>query len=104
MLTQIYEITSPTEARSLSLIGVDHVGVLVGDGRFPREQPLSAATEIAATILPPSKLSALFLCSDLELIVQWATELRPAILHLGAAAELVSARDVTELKQRLPGS
>jgi len=71
VLTQIYEITSPTEARSLSLIGVDHVGVLVGDGRFPREQPLSAATEIAATILPPSKLSALFLYSDLELIVQW---------------------------------
>ena len=32
-----------------------------------------------------------------------AAELRPAILHLGAAAELVSARDVIELKRRLPG-
>ena len=41
MLTQIYEISSPDEGRGVSEIGIDHVGVLVGDGEFPREQPLS---------------------------------------------------------------
>jgi phosphoribosylanthranilate isomerase len=36
MLTQIYEISSPDEARGVSEIGIDHVGILVGDGEFPR--------------------------------------------------------------------
>jgi phosphoribosylanthranilate isomerase len=32
MLTQIYEIATPAEAEAISAIGVDHIGVLVGDG------------------------------------------------------------------------
>ena len=36
MLTQVYEISTIEEAAAISAIGVDHVGVLVGDGRFPR--------------------------------------------------------------------
>ena len=32
MLTQIYEIAPPAEAEAISAIGVDHIGVLVGDG------------------------------------------------------------------------
>ena len=43
VLTQIYEVSDPVEASAISRIGVDHVGVLVGDGQFPREQPLGAA-------------------------------------------------------------
>ena len=39
MLVQVYEITSPDEARALAQLGEDHIGVLVGDGSFPREQP-----------------------------------------------------------------
>lgn len=42
MLTQIYEISTPEEARAISAIGVDHIGVLVGNGEFPgsnRSQP-----------------------------------------------------------------
>jgi len=35
MLIQLYEITRPEEASALSARGVDHVGVLVGDGTFP---------------------------------------------------------------------
>jgi len=37
MLVQIYEVQTPEEARSLASLGVDHIGVLVGDGAFPRE-------------------------------------------------------------------
>jgi len=61
MLTQIYETSSPNEARAISEIGIDHVGVLIGDGEFPREQPLTPAAEIAASITSPAKLSTLFL-------------------------------------------
>jgi phosphoribosylanthranilate isomerase len=38
MIVQIYEVTTPAEARALSVIGVDHIGVLVGGGSFPRQQ------------------------------------------------------------------
>lgn len=37
-LVQIYEVTSPPEASALAELGVDHIGVLVGKGIFPREQ------------------------------------------------------------------
>ena len=38
MLTQIYEISSPDEARAVSEIEINHVGVPVGDGEFARVQ------------------------------------------------------------------
>jgi phosphoribosylanthranilate isomerase len=103
MLTQIYEISTPEEASALSAIGVDHIGVLVGDGQFPRELPISAASKIGAAIVPPSKFSALFLTCDLSLIASWTRELDPAIVHLGASAELLSPQDVASLKRMLPG-
>ncbi|MGE0260188.1 MAG: phosphoribosylanthranilate isomerase [Alphaproteobacteria bacterium] len=104
MLTQIYEVSTPGEARAISAVGVAHVGILVGDGAFPRELPLAAAEEIAAAVLPPAKVSALFLTADVSLIEQWATFLAPSIVHLGAAPELLSPDRVAGLKHKLPGS
>ena len=103
MLTQVYEISTAEEALAISAIGIDHIGVLVGDGRFPRELDLATASEIGAAIVPPSKFSALFLASDISLIASWARELNPAIVHLGASAELLSPKDVASLKRMLPG-
>lgn len=104
MLTQIYEVSTPEEARLISAIGVDHIGILVGRGEFPRELPVGAAAAVAAAIVPPAKVSALFLTADLILIETWARVLRPAILHLGAAPELLSPSGVAALKERLPGA
>ena len=57
MLTQIYEITTPEEARSICAIGIDHIGILIGNGEFPRELPLEMAATIAAAVasrcMPP---------------------------------------------------
>jgi phosphoribosylanthranilate isomerase len=103
MLTQIYEITSAAEAAAIAAMGVDHIGVLVGDGSFPREQSPSAALAIAAAMAPPAKLSALFLSADIAFIVRTARALRPAILHLGAAPELVRPEHAAALQQQLPG-
>jgi phosphoribosylanthranilate isomerase len=103
MLTQIYEVSTVEEAAAISAIGVDHIGVLVGDGRFPRELPIAAASDIGAAIIPPSKFSALFLNHDISLIAAWARELKPSIVHLGASAELLSPNDVALLKGVLPG-
>jgi len=103
MLTQIYEVSSPAEASRIAAIGISHIGVLVGDGRFPREQPLAMAKRIAAAVAPPSKLSLLFLNDDVALIETWASQLKAPIVHLGAAPDLLPPRRVAELKRRLPG-
>lgn len=103
MLTQIYEISTPEEARAISEIRVDHIGVLVGKGEFPRERSVQGAKNVAHGVLPGSKFSALFLTADVALIEIWARELRPDILHLGAAPELLSPEQTVNLKQNLPG-
>jgi phosphoribosylanthranilate isomerase len=50
MLTQINEISTPSEAAALSELGVDHIGILVGDGTFPRELSLSSNAWPVATM------------------------------------------------------
>lgn len=102
MLTQIYEVGTPEEARAIAAIGVDHIGILVGDGEFPREQPVAAARRIAAAARP-AKVSALFLTADTAQIPRAAEALRPDILHLGAAPELLGPNAVAMLKRDLPG-
>ena len=103
MLTQIYEISTPEEATSLVTIGIDHIGVLIGAGEFPRELSLAVAKTVAAAIVPPARFCALFLTADLNLIEAWAKELAPDIIHLGAAPELVSPKDTAALRAKFPG-
>jgi phosphoribosylanthranilate isomerase len=102
MLTQIYEVSTPAEAAAISAMGVDHIGVLIGDGRFPREQPVVAAGQIAAAIGAPSRLAALFLTEDVSWIEKAARLLQAPIVHLGAASDLLPPPRVAELKRRLP--
>jgi phosphoribosylanthranilate isomerase len=102
MLTQIYEISTPADARAVSSLGIDHVGILVGDGEFPRELPLAAAKNVAQGISSPSQFCALFLTANVAAIEAWARELNPSIVHLGASADRLSPADVTDLKNRLP--
>jgi phosphoribosylanthranilate isomerase len=101
MIVQIYETSTPEEARALGEIGVDHIGLLVGDGSFPREHSINQAREILSAVPPWSKGSVLILTSDCSLIEQIARELRPSILHLGAATDLLSAPAVAALKREL---
>jgi hypothetical protein len=46
MIVQIYEVADRAEAVALAALGVDHVGVLVGSGQFPRELAPAAARVI----------------------------------------------------------
>jgi len=87
MIVQIYEVTTPSEARALGAMGVDHIGVLVGDGSFPREQTIEKAREIFAAIPAGAKVSALLLSHDLDLIVRITAAPLPDILHFGAAPQ-----------------
>ncbi|MGB8399686.1 phosphoribosylanthranilate isomerase [Bradyrhizobium sp.] len=102
MLTQIYEVSTPSEADAISGLGIDHVGVLVGNGAFPRERSAREAAAILTAIRASSKSLALFLSDDLALIEQMARELGPAIIHLGAATELLWPAHVANLRKALP--
>jgi phosphoribosylanthranilate isomerase len=100
MLVQIYEISSPEEARALGDLGVDHIGVLVGDGSFPRELFIDRARLIFSAIPPTSKSSALVLSSDVRLIEYVISEVKPLILHLGASTDLPTPSTVQDLKKQ----
>src|ERR1051325_2277346 len=102
MLIQIYEITTPEEARALSDMGVDHIGVLVGDGAFPREQSLDRARGIFAGVHASAKKCALSLSADLNEISAIADALKPDILHLGCAPQLLNPVHVQRLKSQHP--
>ena len=102
MIVQIYEVTSIAEARALSAMGVDHIGVLVGDGSFPREQTIETAREIFAALPAKSKASALSLSHDVDLVVRLTAALQPDILHLGAPAQHFSPAELRTLKAEFP--
>jgi phosphoribosylanthranilate isomerase len=99
-LQKIYEITTPEEAMALARLGVDHIGVLVGDGTFPRELPVETARTILSAIPLPSRGSALCLSADLDLIAQIVFSISPSILHLGASTTLLRPEHVAKLKKR----
>src|SRR5260370_14888915 len=102
MLTQIYEVSTSSEADALAGLGIDHVGVLVGNGAFPRERSARQASAIIAATRAPSNSSALFLSADIALIEQIARELKPTIIHLGASTELLRPEHVIDLRKMLP--
>jgi|SRR5688572_16374429 len=102
MIVQIYEISSATEAQEVAACGVDHIGVLVGDGRFPREIKIASAKTILAAIQALAKKVVLTLSDDLSAIENIATQLQPDIVHLGSLMEAITPGDVLELKKKIP--
>ena len=104
MLVQIFEVQTPEEALALARLGVDHVGVLVGDGRFPRELPPARAKAIFAVVPSGAKRVALSLSEDLEEVVQIIVETRPDIVQIQAAIEDFSVAMTRALKARVPGT
>ena len=66
MLVQIYEVRTPEEAAALVRLGVDHIGVLIGEGAFPRELSAERATEIFAAVPAGKRCVALSLSAELD--------------------------------------
>jgi phosphoribosylanthranilate isomerase len=102
MIAQIYEVQSPEEAVALARLGVDHIGVLVGDGAFPRELAADRASAIFAAIASGAKRVALSLSADPGEIARVIDQTRPDIIHVGAAVELFSVGDTRALKAASP--
>ena len=102
VLVQIFEVQTPEEAQALARLGVDHIGVLVGDGRFPRELPLAQAKAIFAAVPLGAKRVALALSEEPEEVVRVIAETQPDILQIQAAIDVFSVAMTRALKDRVP--
>jgi phosphoribosylanthranilate isomerase len=102
MLVQIYEVQNPEEAKALARLGVDHIGVLVGNGAFPRELPPARALGIFAAVPSGTRRVALSLSADANEAARLSAAIQPGIIHIGAALELFSAADARALKSQFP--
>jgi phosphoribosylanthranilate isomerase len=101
MIVQIYETQHASEARELETVGVDHIGVLVGQGRYARELRPAQARGIFQAITRARRV-ALSLADDLEEVSEVVAQTMPNILHLGTVPEALGPEAVVTLKIRFP--
>jgi phosphoribosylanthranilate isomerase len=102
MLVQIFEVQTPEEAAALIRLGVDHIGVLVGDGAFPRELSITQTKAIFAAVPAGHKRVALSLSADLEQVTRIVEETKPDIVQVQAEIEDFPAAMTRVLKTRFP--
>lgn len=102
MIVQIYEVTSLVEAKELAQLEVDHIGVLVGKGKFPRELNFNQAKRIFDSLGKESKKVALCITSDLKEIIKVVEKTNPDILHLCALPKDLHPAEVKKIKQKFP--
>jgi phosphoribosylanthranilate isomerase len=102
MIVQIYEVATPEEAVAVAQAGVDHVGVLVGPGDFPRELSCAQARSIFAALPAGAKKLALSLSGEARELERVARDAAPDILHVGAALDRISPQQTRALKQSFP--
>jgi phosphoribosylanthranilate isomerase len=102
MLVQIYEVQSAQEAVALARLGVDHIGVLVGNGAFPRELPPDQARAIFAAVPRHNKRVALSLSPEFAEVLRVTEEARPDIIQVQAAPEDLPPAALRQLKALMP--
>jgi phosphoribosylanthranilate isomerase len=101
MIVQIYETQDASEAQALEAVGVDHIGVLVGQGRYARELRPAQARGIFQGVIKARRV-ALSLSDDLEDVSEVVAQTAPDIVHLGTVPEALGPEAVVTLKARFP--
>lgn len=102
MIVQIYEVTNPIEAKIPAELGVDHIGVLVGKGEYPRELSPEDTRLVFESLPKKAKRVALSLSHNLEIISEIVIEAEPDILHLGTVPESLFPDNVKKIKKEFP--
>jgi phosphoribosylanthranilate isomerase len=102
MLVQIYEVRTPEEAVALARLGVDHVGVLVGNGAFARELTPAQARAVFLAVPAGTQRVALSLSPQLREVARVVEQTGPDVIHIAAAVELFSAEHTRALKTAFP--
>ena len=105
MKIQIYSHKTPDDALSSAELGVDFVGVAVGErGRLQAEVSFSNCRDIFAAIPGNSFASrvALTVANDLDEILETIRMVSPDIIHLSGAIDAMSVEKVAELRTATP--
>jgi len=102
MIVQIYEITSVEEAMNVAGVGVDHVGVVVGDGNYENEVKPFKARDIFLSLPEKIKSIALTRLSDVDQITELVREIEPDILHLAGSFEDTLPDHLEMIKKEFP--
>lgn len=103
MITQIYGILTPEDAAMVASLGVDHIGVVVGEyKRTADEVDFATAGAIFAAVPASTVKVALTVATDLDEIVTMARAVQPDILHISADMDYPDIAAMRELKTRLP--
>ena len=102
MLVQIFEVQTPEEATALGRLEVDHIGVLVGDGSFPRELSIAQTKAIFAAVPAGHKRVALSLSANLEEVARVVGETKPDIVQVQAEIDDFSVAMTRALKTHFP--
>jgi phosphoribosylanthranilate isomerase len=102
MLVQIFEVQTPEEAAALARLGVDHIGVLVGDGAFPRELSIAHTKAIFVAVPAGHKRVALSLSPNLEEVARVVEETKPDIVQVQAEVDDFPVDMTRALKTRFP--
>jgi len=102
MIVQIYEVRNPKEAKELEKLGVDHIGVVVGKGKYSNELSFEEANAIFKVLSKKTKKVALSLSNELVELYEVIEKVKPDIFHLCALPHDITPQDVRKIKQRFP--
>jgi|TARA_B100001964_G_C14204502_1_gene587436 phosphoribosylanthranilate isomerase len=105
MKIQIYSHKTPEDALSSADLGVDFIGVAVGEmGRLQAEVSFSNCRKIFSAIPGNSFASrvALTVANDLDEILATIREVGPDIIHLSGNIDRMSVEKVAELRAAAP--
>jgi phosphoribosylanthranilate isomerase len=105
MIVQIYEISTPEDARMMLDLDVDHIGMVVTEAaeRQPGWVAVKDAREIIELVDGRTVISCIVPTNDFEEIVQTAAAVQPDILHLSMDPRTFSPALVHKVRDRLPG-
>ena len=103
MIVQVYAIKTLEEAEMCLAVGVDHVGVVVGEhNRTPDELSFAQARPIFEVLPPTHPKLVLTVETDLNNIERMVGTLSPDILHLSGDITQLLPEDVQRLRRRFP--
>lgn len=103
MIVQIYEITSPEEGKKIAELGVDFIGVVVGEGKYySGDMSFDRTKEIFQVLPKTAKRVALSLSNDLEELSEVIINTNPDILHMAAMPNSLSLANTLNLKKQFP--
>ena len=101
MKVQIYTMQTASEALAAAAAGVDCLGVTPSNRGLPGEISFETARGIVDALKGKAERVALSVESDLDLIADMVTAVRPDVLHLCGDIKLVTPQRVRQLRETL---